>query len=560
MMQSTKSEVEEFSKSNPNFKGFLCDYIKKGEEQINNEIKNLNKKELIKRCKTLYNVAKFKKTFIPAFKFKVELLKNNNSDFKVFEESLNLNKLDNWKTENTAKIYRIISTDNCSKESKTSSGSQFLLLHGTKAPNVEGILKKGFNPSKRGTYGPGVYFSNSIKYAYGYGAYKKGYCVARDQGIVKCLRYIFVNQLNQTDVQASTNGFKGRMSYDEYLTSNPEVQLYRGYTRKSVTFVDSIKDKFDSKNNKISGGTFLNDKENHIIGVAHHDLVTPVYLIEVEERFSLKEVAQKILYQHLRVCKYVEEDEVSAKSQNTSAEECNVNKVKEYTLEKVTKELEKEIDSNQQAKLKALASQLDDDIHSIMEQLTFKLSSIIETTNNKNRKYKAERLDTENVDYKFILCSIADKNAENKPKIMHVFKINPVDKTEVVKMKDKCLYLKGIKSNKVNNTLTFGYPFKQHNLIDNKLHYNNHVFSFLGDEIEEGLSYCEVDNAVKKLSFVFVASSETNYKGFCLKGSDILRDSRGSCAAVGLFSNEHCILKAPISASVPAYLIVFELE
>ena len=48
------------------------------------------------------------------------------------------------------KISRVVSNNTIS--SKSSGSDQILLLHGTKAQNVEGFLKTGFNPSKRGSY------------------------------------------------------------------------------------------------------------------------------------------------------------------------------------------------------------------------------------------------------------------------------------------------------------------------------------------------------------------------------------------------------------------------
>ena len=147
--------------------------------------------------------------------------------------------------------------------------------------------------------------------------------------------------------------------------------------------------------------------------------------------------------------------------------------------------------------------------------------------------------------------------------MLHVFKINPVDKNDVCKMEDRCLYLNGIISNKVNNILTFGYPEKQNNSSNEScddLDYDLYAFTVLGYEIEEGISYCGVDNVVKKMSFVFAVSSEVKYENVRLKNKEMINDSRGSCAEVGIFSDETCEFEIPIFGSIPAYLIVFKLE
>ena len=562
-METTKSKLEEFLKNNPSYKSFFCDYMEQQKTKINKKVGTDKKEEIIEKFEKLYNVAGFKKFFLPEFKFKLELLKKENSDFKLLEESLSLNEIYDWKTINTVNIYRVISNDNTSTESKTSNSSQILLLHGTKAPNVEGILKTGFKPSEKGFYGPGVYLTDSVNIAYDYGMY-----VAQEEGIFKCFRYLFVNQLSQYDVKVSTNEFKEPIPYKDYLIQDPSVQLYRGYTRKSVTFVDSENDKFYGKDKKISRETLVNDYGNCIIGVAHHDLVTPVYLIEIEEKLSLEEIVQEITYEYFDVFQYVEEDELSTNFQNMCIDDNNSNEVQEYTLETITKEIEKKIDMNRQAKIKYLMSKLDDEIDSIidsiMEQLPFNLSSIIEATiDDVNRKYKPELLQKEDDDYKFVVRSIKNKNAENYPEIVHIFKINPVNKNEVCKMENKYLYLNGIKSNEVNNILTFGYPEKQNNSSDDScedLDYYHYAYTFLEHEIEDGISYDEVDNVVKKLSFVFMVSSEEKYEDYCTKNKEIIKDSRGSCAEVGLFSDETCESKTPIPGLIPAYLIVFELE
>ena len=65
--------------------------------------------------------------------------KEENCCFTLFSKNaINLNNKGN-----TVRMYRIIITDSTSHQHDNSNGSQVLLLHGTKATNVKGILKTG---------------------------------------------------------------------------------------------------------------------------------------------------------------------------------------------------------------------------------------------------------------------------------------------------------------------------------------------------------------------------------------------------------------------------------
>ena len=89
-------------------------------------------------------------------------------NLKLFQQitTLNLNlDINNTKS---LKIYKIVSNNNILKKLSGSNHSIFFLLRRKNAPNVEGILKTGFNPSKAASYGPGRYLTCSIDYAYRY--------------------------------------------------------------------------------------------------------------------------------------------------------------------------------------------------------------------------------------------------------------------------------------------------------------------------------------------------------------------------------------------------------
>ena len=174
-MESIKNNVEEFSTSHPNCRDFLQDIVRKAEEEINEEKHDFEKGVVFEKAKELckYDISNFKKVVLLGFKYKLEMLKTGDPDYKILEKSIAFD--DSFKTENSRhqlnirkkakglKIYRVVPNENISTES--SDSNQILLLHGTKAQNVEGILKTGFNPSQKGSYGPGVYLTNSFDYA-----------------------------------------------------------------------------------------------------------------------------------------------------------------------------------------------------------------------------------------------------------------------------------------------------------------------------------------------------------------------------------------------------------
>ena len=145
----------------------------------------------------------------------------------------------------------------------------------------------------------------------------------------------------------------------------------------------------------------------------------------------------------------------------------------------------------------------------MMNHLAFKTSNIFLRKDDESVKYRTELLKEEDNDYKFMLRSIVNnKPFENHAKILHIIKVNPVDRNEVAIMNNKYLLLNGVRSNKVNDILTQGYPRTEYVFHDYSSIINFYqVSSCFNNEIRKGFSYCEVDNVVKKLSFVFVVIS-----------------------------------------------------
>ena len=570
--------MDEFLTKKPRFKSFINGYVKKKEDKIQKELdrEKAEEDELIEKAKELFEPkpSMCNNDCLNGFKYKLELLEKDESDHKILKNALimkdkeenscltcnekhviNLNKKGN-----TVRVYRVITTDSTSHQHDNSTGSQVLLLHGTKASNVEGILEVGFKPSKCGIFGPGVYLTDSFKYATSYGK-----CFVEEQGVIKCLSYFFVNKINQNDVEVLPSRINEINTFQDYLSKTPVVQVFKSHTYRQTTFENSLEDKFDSSNNRILQGTFQqeNDSEETIVS-AHHSLVVPVYLLEIEETSSVKEIANYMLYANLNVEKFILESDPSKEGQKTTTlnkklenhlfkvNDININKG--YTLMSVTKALKEEISANRLAKLKHLKSGLKIKIDSIIKQLTFNYSSLFETNNDIRAKYKMDLLQKENKDYKLISNSFIDEKAIKHPKILHLFKISPTDENETQIYDDKCLYMNSTQPDEIGSILTSGYP-KEHekNFVSEECVASN----YFHEAIYHGKSYCEVEGTVKKLSFVFLVISEDKYEDFYLNDAQIMKTSKDSRQSlIEVFYEESFNMET--CALAPAYLIILE--
>ena len=585
-MQATNKKVNIFLKSYPKCKTFLEDLLKKEENKINKEIEDEDKEELVENAKNKfeYDIKNFKNTSSESFNYKLKSLNNDDSDYKVLESTFSLNDQakgvpslndfmdqlvsNNEKQNKSFKIYKVIPTDTTSTEPNTSNCSKVHLLHGTKSQNVEGILRTGFKPSKSGLYGPGVYLTNSVEVAHRYGT-----CFAQEKGIVKKFRYLFVNKVDCTNVLSPKNVFDNPKSYKEYLNKKPVVQIFSAHTQISTRFEDSTSNKYDSSQVKILQGTFERDVEKEKIVLSHDTFVVPAYLIEIEEKQTVDQIVEEILYNDLKLERFTRNSEPSTKYQKKNRVKETSKQNQESTSDKVSKALVKEINANRQAKLEILWSKHDNYMESIMEQLSFKIRSIIETTKKEKVKYQAEILKTEDDGYKFILRSVENnKNAINK-KVLHVLKIKSVNKRKDDQLKGEYLFFNGIKSNKVTNILTSGYPSGGN--VD--MNFNKRVSQrmqgirditaqdndtykatlCLEDEICKGSSYYEDDNVVKELFFVFVATSRFGSHD-PIVDTEVDTDTRGSCFNVKQMRSRKRNLRKP--CIIPAYLIIFDVN
>ena len=171
--------------------------------RVRKEIENLENKsekiklDLVKEAQQMFerNNTSFKRIKdFSGFKYKAELLQNDDPDHKTLREALGLDSeiVSSAGLQNVAgfKIYRVKASGDEVSKPKISDDRNILLLHGTEISNIEGILKEGLKPSQRGKHGPGVYSTNSVTTASNFGT-----CFVCDNGVVKIMKYIFIIKL-----------------------------------------------------------------------------------------------------------------------------------------------------------------------------------------------------------------------------------------------------------------------------------------------------------------------------------------------------------------------------
>ena len=624
-MYSSEKRLDEFIKSHLGPKNFLKHLCKLEKEKITTEIKK-EKKEFektkqyfLKEAEELfvYNTSNFKSSSV-GFKYHLELLDDNNSDCKLLRDSLGLNNKENncfarlKRKHKKPNFYKLKAPDEDVKES--SDIPSLLLLHGTKAPNVEGILKEGFKPSREGKFGPGVYLTDSFEMAFKY-----GHCFVNDEGVPKKSCYVFVNKVKYATAErpykilnkekcndkkperinikfakpnycaAFTNGTKyelprttsavGANSFDDYNNQDPVLKVYKsyGFTRKPTNFKSSSHDSFDSEMNQIIGGTFhVAEHRKMHTAVAHPELVTPAYLIEIEEDMSLSELAQYLLYKWFDVRDYSGKTCSSehSKTKGNIFEQVSYTNVDAYSIETLMTQLEQEIVANQQAQIELLKRKFDYNVGSLKKQLSFETSTLFTTTSIGCTKYKTDALQTLDDDYQFVLKSLGRADCKKIPKVLHMFRINPLDQYEAGMIQNSSLYWHGVPANKVENILTSGYfkyqgkeslaPFREHckkECFNERILLTRNCFcrgsASLSREILKGASYCYVESEVRKLSFVFVASNPT------IKSDNLGKDGRG-CSFARIRESEVSVGcthdgSIPTLSSIPAYLVLFEI-
>ena len=106
--------------------------------------------------------------------YALEELQSGDHDLNLIKKCfstklINFDKFASCK-EFTMKVYRVLNRK--SGDTSENKSNNFLLFHGTSAKSAVGILEKGFKPSNKGLYGPGVYLTASSSSAMEYSRIK----------------------------------------------------------------------------------------------------------------------------------------------------------------------------------------------------------------------------------------------------------------------------------------------------------------------------------------------------------------------------------------------------
>ena len=449
-MSFTEKELNEFLKSNPQH-GYLLEFYKEELEKKNKQIQTI--KETFGKIKnavvtTIVNFLKSSKLNLSRFsyslrnfKFRIEVLEEDEKDYQLLNNALK-NETEKVKMLGTSdacqkKIARIVPI----KKRKIEDGeaSNLLLLHGTRAKNVMGILKEDFIPSKKGKHGPGVYHTNNHKYA---SMYSENYII--ENSTLKRVSYLFVNKVKETEALKTPRKFFGENVYDEYLKQKPVLQVFSEKTGNVVAINNNLHFKTDEAKNKLIGGKFDFTSCKTNIFLAHHELVVPAYLIEIKKEVDIKKFVSNALYNwfiSIGLKQFVATKPV------TGVKKMNIKYLKEY--------IENELNANHNEELKYTELKFNYKMRSTLQQINFKLTDISDIQNDKSNKYTIKKLSKEHKDYQFVMRSISIESVGLVPNVLHMYAIDCKAKSEEIK--GSRLYAHGVKSDKIKKILTSGY-------------------------------------------------------------------------------------------------------
>ena len=651
-MYSNIKKLDEFLKNYSGPQNMLRDVYMLEKEKTTEEIERENerfvkeKDYLLKEISEMfYDTSHFKRP--PAnFKHKLELLEHEDPDYTLVRDSLGCsNRRGSVAKYKEPKIYKVKTSND---GPAVSDAPSLLLLHGTAGRCVQGILKEGFRPSQCGSCGPGVYMTNSFQIASGYGR-----CFVSDEGVAERITYLFVNKVRNTgseipEKSESKDTFRRgatknktlfvrpmlhrpkykngknisammslslikKESLKEQVAYEPVLKVFevdaRSGMKNQTRFENTRQDSFDGELNRIVSGTFSVPLKQTRLFVAHHQLVTPAYLVEIKEEVSTGGLAKHLLYDVFKVPNFDVNSGVFQRYEDISRDDFNRKTVTERdvcSLKLLIAEFVKEMEANQQIKNNFIKSNFGSNITLFAQQLTFEMSALLTAGAAESFNYKPEDLQTSDEDYQFVLSSLKNQDCKEIPKVLHVFRINPVDQNETQFTTFNYFYLHGITSNNVVNVLTSGYPMSDLEFTEqckercvgkniNRKNCSCYCSSSLSRELSKGVSYCNVENKLEKLSFVFVTSEKTTFSAWQTYSDEFLdywkklkeysksshgcssltagRDSKGCTFATnsikssfgsqglypGMWNCENQIDLVPVKNKVPAYLVVFSM-
>ena len=520
----------------------------------------MKKEDIVDKTLKIFenNVVDYDLSSREGYEYSLEALEKDHSDYKLLENSVK--RISAYSSYYSAdlnsdnismKIYRVVPTEKATNECKTSTDSEILLLHGTKGKNVDGILKKGFLPQKKGNHEPCVFLTNDI-----FRAACKGNSYVIDQGVVKENFHLFVTKLTKPSEPERSyegeNARQGNPMKDPATCNCSEPVNFEQVTPETV---------YDSENNKIVHGTFGVKAGDSNVMRGYPDLVTPAYLIVVQQNPSVSKMVQDLIYNELRVRRYDTQKVVY--SVESSDLFCSASE--DTNMESFEAEVAKELETCQKNRHEYAIKMFGEKTQSMMRQVMFDFYLDL-LGGDRSCKYEAEILETENRDYQFVLRSVEDANGKNNPKVLEIFKL-----TRVLKFYDPHarynrkkeghqLLLCGVTSDKVEDILKSDFEFDHSALHEDFI--VNHATNNFDMEFKKGLSYHydgKKGEELIELSFVFVTSFSRGSEKF---SGDCDRDSDGNYVKFGTFRENPEFSarfdRVTVTKTVPKYLIVFK--
>ena len=198
-------------------------------------------------------------------------------------------------------------------------------------------------------------------------------------------------------------------------------------------------------------------------------------------------------------------------------------------------ELKKKLFLNHEAQSQNIMNSFDQNLNSVMQQLSFEFSSLFEIKQDNSYMYTMEVLQKDDKDYQFIMRRITNKNSDNNPKVFHMFKIHPVNHIEVSQKCNNELALFGLTADKINDVLKSSFEFDEQ--CDSRDEWATNDFEY---QYSKGISYCNVEKQIRKLSFVFVSSFAPEARVDHLVDQYVYKgeyDSNGNFVTTGNFRN-----------------------
>ena len=135
-------------------------------------------------------------------------------------------------------------------------------------------------------------------------------------------------------------------------------------TGKQFKIEESQLDLYDSYNRKLLEGSFQK-VDQRILALAHHSLVVPAYLIEIEEKTNVDDIVHGIINGCLKIGGYT--NNAAGYEGSMKTKEKNSNEVSEFSFAMIAEDLKKEIDRNNYAKIDRLTTVLEKNIKSFIK-------------------------------------------------------------------------------------------------------------------------------------------------------------------------------------------------